>query len=541
MSAWRNLERALQDAMVAEAEEFSIPAALTRELEALKRMLGGSGSHSPPRDLLQEAVSLFRQTGELPNLSTARSVCYGSAIRFGQTEPPLIEVAIFRNLLLTIDEYRDEPRRYRRCYKGLLHTYFIYDGEEAPESGRRNWTYLRGYLEQHRGAVRAEGVTPDWVETIDDHANLLSEDPVSKYGPELLEGRTEIVRRIQDALGIDSASWFGRKLVLAQIEAASHEYDEGFRKHVHALLKLIAGYQLLENIGLQLVLNRYAQIRDPMLHPELRDRALASWGSPWLEQKKVNWSRVSPDAQRLMTTWIKRDIIRNFFEVLSEDRQTDKRRLKFWLQYHDQIDDMYFALGRNVSAARSTDIQQLRAKMEDRHLRLVDGGGPHNNAFIMLMGKYIVVEFGSKGNACFIFDKANLPFTLEGDIAGDRMGLKHDSREHRLLHMDGSDLTWESKFRRILAQCGVHSECASARSDSTVREPETSERRGGRSTRAQLVAFLNDNGVLWEDKTAKGGNLKVLHTRFTGPIGDQLKKWGFAYSVREFWYRREWP
>ena len=140
-------------------EQLSVPVGLSREIEALKQMLSGSGSGHPPRDLLQDAVRLFREAGELSNLSMARSVCYGSAIRFGQLEPPLIEGATFRQLLLKIDEYRKEPRRYRRCYRGLLHTYFVYDGEAAPEIGQRNWTYLRLYLEQYRRAIRAEGVT----------------------------------------------------------------------------------------------------------------------------------------------------------------------------------------------------------------------------------------------------------------------------------------------------------------------------------------------------------------------------------------------
>jgi hypothetical protein len=177
--------------------------------------------------------------------------------------------------------------------------------------------------------------------------------------------------------------------------------------------------------------------------------------------------------------------------------------------------------------------------MADHLLTLTDGGGAHNNAFIMMMGKYIVVEFGAKGNACFVFDAHNQPFELKRTIAGDSTGLKHTSHKHRLLHKDGGDTQWEYKFRQVLSQCGLRPEGEPNRSN--IGKTQTSQGRANGVSRAQLLAFLNDNGVLWEDKTAKGGNLKVLHARFTGSIGEQLKKWGFAYSERQFWYRRDWP
>ena len=541
MSAWQTLENALREALVSRPERLSVPAALTREIEALKQVLRGSGSAQPSRDLLQEAIRRFREAGELSNLSMARSVCYGSSIRFGQSEPPLIEGAIFRQLLLRIDEYLEEPRRYRRCYRGLLHTYFIYDGEKAPEIGQRNWTFLRTYLEQHRRAIRAEGVTPDWVNSIDDNANLLSNDPVSRYGPALLDGQTEVVDRFCSHLEIADASWLVRKLVLAQVEAATREVDHGFHRRVQPLLKVLSGYPLLEDAGLQLILNRYAQIESPPLHPELRDRAMECWGSPWLELRQVNWSRVSKEAQQLVATWIKLDLIREFFEALSEDRQTDKRRLQFWQQYHESIGDMYFALGPSVLSARGADIKRLRERMADHLLTLTDGGGAHNNAFIMMMGKYIVVEFGTKGNACFVFDAHDQPFVLKRTIAGDSTGLKHPAHKHRLLHMNSGDTQWEQKFRRVLSKCGLHPQHVSSHPNTNVGERQTSQVRASGVTRTEFLAFLNKNGVLWDDKTAKGGNLKVLHARFTDPIAEQLKEWGFAYSGRQFWYRREWP
>jgi hypothetical protein len=38
----------------------------------------------------------------------------------------------------------------------------------------------------------------------------------------------------------------------------------------------------------------------------------------------------------------------------------------------------------------------------------------NNNAFIMCIGEHVVVEFGLKGNACFIFKRDRLPFRCSG-------------------------------------------------------------------------------------------------------------------------------
>lgn len=553
MSAWRHLEDAVNQALTVSIEMPVVPELLTREIETLKRVLRTAGNGQPPRDRLREAVRHFLATGQLPNLTAARSVCFGATERFTQTEPPVIEDGnAFPRLLAGVDDYRGTPRQYRRCYRGLLHTYFIYHGEdkETPTTGLRNWIQLRDYLHARRPSIRVAGFRPEWAEAIDDHPNLLTDDPVSKYAAEMLDGKTETVDLIRSRLGISDASWLMRKLILAQIKTATAESDEAFRRRVQTLLKLLDGHDMLENAGLTLILDRYAKIRTPELHAGLRDRTVQRWGNPWLDRNSPKWTRVAPDARRLVANWLKLDLIREFFEALSEDRKTDQRRVKFWEQYHEQIDDMYFALGSATLSARSADAKRLRDRMGDHLLGLKRPGASANNAFIMMMGGIVAVEFGVRGNACYLYPRNALPFQLQGEVTGDREGLRSHDHLERLLHMDSGHETWEEKFADVLARHGINRGVKPrvrlapgvAVTSSQVPSPPQRPNGNGSLTRREFREFVDRYTISWNDNTSVGGNLAVKHAYTTGTIADQLREWGFSYSEkRGFWWRKDWP
>jgi hypothetical protein len=541
MSAIGKLKEALGNAFVSRIEPPGVPPGLLREKEALKRYLGGDGRGlSPPRAMLADVVRRFRASGQLDNPTTARWVCFGAAVQFQPTEPPLIEIGVFRKLLEIVESYRTQPRALRRCYWGLLHSYFLYDHRQAPDAGEANWRRLRAFLAGRLASIRVDGIEPEWVAVLIEHKNLLTDDACSRYGVALLNGDRAEINNLRAGLSINQISWFSREIALATIRAATAEYDSAFQRRVGTLLNIIQEFTFDADMAIGLILDRYARIEDAIEHAELRDQAVKRWGSPWLDRKKVNWTRVTPAARLMVEKWLKRDLIRGFFEVLSDDRGTDRRRLEFWLRYHDCIGPMYFALGPTASGSRSADMIMLREKMADHRLELTAGGPSHNNAFIMKMGNYIVVEFGVKGNACYIFDTSPPPFPLRGTVFGDSRGLKHESRLDRLRHADTSE-PWEHTFARVLAGCGLHPDGISLVASPRVREPDPVFAGMQPSKRVVLLEYLNEQGLLWDDKTRKGGNLSVLYQRQNGPVADTLKKFGFKHSIRGFWYRPDWP
>jgi hypothetical protein len=229
--------------------------------------------------------------------------------------------------------------------------------------------------------------------------------------------------------------------------------------------------------------------------------------------------------------------------------------VRFWKKYHQQIDEIYFALGPTAANSRSADIRQLRKDMGP-HLLWLRGGGSDNNAFIMRIDDYVIVEFGLSGNACFIFRSDNLPFQLRGELAGDRTELKHDSRKERLLHMDGGYEKWEDKFESTLERLGIrlqtHPSSQRAYEPRQVRAPESkpseqsSQRRRAETTqptrrpysRQALRELSEAHGLQIKDMTQVGGRLWVFKAPATGAIADQLIAWEFRWAyAKNGWFR----
>jgi hypothetical protein len=277
----------------------------------------------------------------------------------------------------------------------------------------------------------------------------------------------------------------------------------------------------------------------PDVHIALRDYAVECWGNPWLDSHSAKWTLASERARALVTGWFKLHVIRTFFERLSEDGSSDKRRVKFWQQYYEQIEDMYFALGSATRYGGGADAKLMRKQMENRLLGLRNAGVNSNNAFIMMIGNVIAVEFGVSGNACFIFKRGSLPFELRGEVSGSTAsdGLKSPNNLERLTHVDTAYGKWETQFAKALRSHGA--------SQNYQRQPRTQQRETPAPvllSKRTLQQFCEANALAWRDKTDDGGNLKVKYPHKRGTVAHQLAAWGFTYSdQREFWWRGDWP
>lgn len=550
------LRLGLEAAFAGALEWPEVPKALVQEVEQLRRLLGDAGAARPAKDRMREAVLAFRQTGQLSNLGHARLACFGCIERFTPTQPPLIEEPeAFPALLNETDRFANEPRAFRRCYRGLLHGYFKYEQDRvsASSAGGQNWRRLQEYLDARLGHIRADGTEPEWVTAIDEHRNLVTQDPVARYGAALLRGNTQDFQSARNRLEIDADSWVLRKVVLAQVRAAVAQGDEQFRQFVDGLLELLAEHPLQRDEGLGLLLDRYAAMSSRPEHAGLRDSTIEAWGSPWMQRHDAAWQRVKPEARAMVHGWLNLKLIQQFFDVLAEDRHTDQRRVQFWKKYHQQIDEIYFALGPTAANARSSDIRQLRKNMGP-HLLWLRGGGSDNNAFIMRIGGYVIVEFGLSGNACFIFRSDDLPFQLRGELAGDRTELKHDSRKERLEHRDLSYETWENKFESALGRLGIRqqgrrerayrfgpAQTHQATDDLRVSEPrrvQTPEPVWRPYSRQALRELAEVHGLQTKDMTQVGGRLWVFKAPKTGAIAEQLTAWNFRWAnAKNGWYR----
>ena len=215
---------------------------------------------------------------------------------------------------------------------------------------------MRSYLYDNINGLQTEGINPDWIVILKEHKNLLTADPCSCYAEALLDGASDAFGEAELQLGFSGASWVTRAVVAARIEAAIRRPDPVFKAYLPELLKLLSDrrHAPLLNASLAKLLERYAKTQPLMLHHELRNFAVEHWKNPWLPINQNRWALVSESTCKMVGSWLKLYLMKSFFELLSADGSNDTRRLDFWIRYIDEINDMYFALGRH--ATRSQDI-----------------------------------------------------------------------------------------------------------------------------------------------------------------------------------------
>ncbi|WP_162528559.1 EH signature domain-containing protein [Novosphingobium sp. BW1] len=523
---------------------------LKGHVKSLQAMLGGAGAGSGvSNDRIQAEVLKFRETGKLHNVRSARLVCWGT--RLGdRTQPPLIEDGDrFKPLLAEVDGFRIMPRPYRRCWRGLLDGYVNYDPGNAQGNGDHNWRLLREYLNDNLPVLERAGQTPDWLDTIDEHSNLLTDDPCTRYGAELLTGEGDPLEVLRRELSAGDSSWIGKRIFEAQIDAAVRFDDGKVRDVLPRVITLIGEHDVLADRGLARVLDRYADCSSIEVEPALCETSVGRWGNPWLERNDTQWTRVRPDTRKMVSSWHKLRLIEDFFNLLSADGINDQRRINFWKRHVDQITDMHFALGDAAYRDPRPGFKTLRQMMKGRLLSLTSGGVSSNNAFIMRIGGHVFVEFGEEGNAMFAFDAAKLPFDLsKHQVAGNKSALKHPSNVARIIHKDGVGERWERKADRLISRLSAAPARTSSAASYSARPSSTSApssppARSAPTFRrpvsdAELFAFFAKHGIKSADSRDKGGSLWAYAPRF-GPATSELTQRNFAWAERRgAWYLR---
>lgn len=219
----------------------------------------------------------------------------------------------------------------------------------------------------------------------------------------------------------------------------------------------------------------------------------------------------------MVSNWLKRRVIEQFFELLTQDGSTDTRRVKFWSSYTEAIQNIWVVFGKAAQSERNRDFSSLRNLLGDSALRL-DGATVKNNAFIMKIGKLYVVEFGEKGNAAYVYRESALPFTLSGSL---HLTTELKAGSDSLHHRDGLQ-PWENTFREKLRLPAP-----------AIKKPTPSSVL---AFERELRAFCVERGLRLDDGRKQGGTLDVFATAGNLAVERKLTGWGFQYSTtRRCW------
>jgi hypothetical protein len=364
---------------------------------------------------------------------------------------------LFDSLLIEVGKRKNQAKQFRRCYQGLLESYFSFDrNRQNSNFTQSNWNGLKSYLAKNLSPVldvsKTWGEPPIWLTTLAEHQNLLGEDPCSRYAVEFMHDDTSQFRLVCAALGISRNSWVWEDALMAYVQSVCNSQEETFKLRLPNLLELVNGKldmplpKLLASQATGMVVSRYA---DCVIKPEnadLRDTSLKYIGNPKL--KRTAWDSVvkNEPARQMVVSWLQRRLIKDFFEVLAEDSAVDMRRLNYWLKWETHISDMWFILGHDTIENRSPEFIELRRRMEGYDRKLIDIN-LNNNAFVMRIGQLIVIEFGSRGNACFVFATSDFKADLNKKELTIQELKQHLNQKRLKLSHQGR---WESNFDRNL-------------------------------------------------------------------------------------------
>jgi hypothetical protein len=239
---------------------------------------------------------------------------------------------------------------------------------------------------------------------------------------------------------------------------------------------------------------------------------------------------VTVEARLMVEGWLKREFMRQFFDVLSDDRQQDRRRFDFWLQQIDRIGSVYFALGSDADKRQDVDWKRLKAALDGRSLAYTGSRSTH--AFIMYIDDKAVVEFSQTGNAAYFYQKDDLLIPPERQTATTSW-LKRHPPGRQMTHQDSGTATWEDKFRRALGVQGA---------PDVSRRPESSPWPKPKPIAPEvdhIIGYARANGIGVDDKRAQGGNLWLLADQSNPALNESLTAWGFAPKSGRGWWRAD--
>ena len=169
----------------------------------------------------------------------------------------------------------------------------------------------------------------------------------------------------------------------------------------------------------------------------------------------------------------------------------------------------------------------------------MDGTTADNNAFVMRVGRYLLVEFGAKGNAMYVFEWDSLGQPLLDTLTSGRARasvsihrLKDSNNIERMIHRDSAAQTWEQKFDAYLVP-------------RIGRRPSDPPRRVGAVRRVRSEAFTQEtwtffartHGLRVEDNRSRAGALWVLGVEQPNHVAVQLEAWGFRSRAPRGWFK----
>ncbi|MBF0160071.1 MAG: hypothetical protein HQL58_11180 [Magnetococcales bacterium] len=506
----------------------------TKKVFARIRAQHESLGAAPNSPAVADEVAYFRRHGQPNGWRGLKYTCIGAGSPDASGWCLLSETGLLEKLLALVQS-GTEPRLQIKCFRALLACYWRVPYSKVGKELKTGWKLLRYWLALQLPLIGDQlGVKTDWFDVLSKHVNLLHDNPCGRYGPRLINGDSSELNAVIDVLNISSDSWIHEEAILAQIRTGISWDDVEFNNKIPNLLSISTGNNTRISGSLKIrcvamLTSRYACCQNSLERSDLRDKAVSVIGNPWLDRglwaERVTDSQGQPDekARKMVDGWLKRSLIKDFFELLSYDGVGDPKRLKYWTRFIPYIEDMWFGLGPYTKEQRSEEINKFKVRAKGR-LFNISKTTRYNNAFIMKIGSYLAIEFGQKGNAFFLFQgdrilkELSCSLVSNGEVNSISVNLlKSNYYNDLMLHLYHG-YNWEDRFDAEIYPVIGHIV------DKNV---------------MSLNELASKYSLHVVDHRSKDGNFWVYADDRIEVITDSLKRLGFQYKSGKGWWRGE--
>ncbi len=497
---------------------FGSPDLLAKQAEATKKLANGLFQIEGKGNSAIKFASRFLKGESLDPTEQDRL-----AFVLCEVIPELDGLSIIGSdrLPFLIKHFSDEAKAgelWGPIWRALLISYFNFNPDIADtEDEKEGWESLGKLIRSTWPDIDKQASTkfiPTWLSAIRQEPAILGERPAMKFAADFLLGKTEVISRLTEELAIPSSSWFWHALVHEAITHAISQPDDQFKSLIPTLLELIEEKRFYRDVSLAAIIERYFKCNDNSCHEDLKDYAIQSWKNPnaFEDGLSPGWNHVSKPVLEMVCSWVNENNLRDFFEILTrranrasrkatgnsttKDYGADLSRLKFWSQYIKQIRKTRFVFSDDTIKDRTLDNQlgKLIAREEGRFARYSNNHS--EDAFMMQIGTYLVVEFSNQPNACYVYDLKRLPFEKNSRrFYGTKDDLKsgyHGEKAAKIIHRDG----WEVGAYNDLQRLGIYP------------DPKRPSTRGPKATKQDSAPVYKP----WKDTSPAGTSSSIAET-----------------------------
>lgn len=497
----------------------------------------------PPLDKRLRAIAALRQLKALTRYDW-QLIFAGLSDKDPDAAFPILleDDTLYSRVEQEIQQRIDRKNLKRREWKFLCSSYFGYHSKKPDENN--NWRSLRDLLRIGYGVVKSQArKEKSWMKIIDHYGDLFTPEAGSLLADKMISGKFVDFSALENVVQVPDNSWLWYRAFVVLLSKVLELDDEAFKLQLPHLLELARQRERYKNIILRACLTQYyrSSYRSTP-HPQLKQIALDSWGSPQLRSKQNLWLNHLKDPNTsekicgMVRSWLAKEDLTHFFQLLKGNGDVDQARLFYWLRFANQMGFTRIVMGQDARNDMHSDFVAFRQKNKGRLSHLL-GGASADNAVIMQVGDYLFVEFSRTGNALYVYKSSETPFDPEKNELhlNDELkcgGLKFRHAPTAVGYSDKHLTGWMVTYEDMLRQRGIKyiptDMQASSHPAQNFKYSSAPTQKNSKTEREQdIQQFLRGLKASISDKRALGGALHVRLSERDPKVIAKLTRLGF--------------